>query len=59
MFSIALHNSIDNSPLNDITISLLGFYQSGSRMKNLWHDSYSQAGTQDKDQEKLVAVKAS
>ncbi|KAK7208646.1 hypothetical protein V2G26_015824 [Clonostachys chloroleuca] len=58
MFSIALHNSIDNSPLNDITISLLGFYQSGSRMKNLWHDSFSQAGTQDKDQEKLVAVKA-
>ncbi|CAH0041647.1 unnamed protein product [Clonostachys solani] len=58
MFSIALHNSIDNSPLNDITISLLGFYQSGSRMKNLWHDSSPQVGTQEKDQEKLAAVKA-
>ncbi|VUC19773.1 unnamed protein product [Clonostachys rosea] len=58
MFSIALHNSIDNSPLYDITISLLGFLQSGSRMKNLWQDSLLQAGMQDRDQEKLTAVKA-
>jgi hypothetical protein len=38
-FIIAVNNSAENSPLNDMTVLLLGLYLSGLKMKGVWRDS--------------------
>lgn len=38
-FIMAVNNSAENSPLNDLTVSLLGLYLSVLKMKDVWRDS--------------------